>query len=123
MAHMVLRLKIALACRSKKGLSSQLSDVFARSAYFTLVKLEGCEPREVEVIENPYLSLKHGIGPLICVMLKKEGVEAVVAGDFGPTVKQLLRELDIRPVRVRAGLKVSEAIKEVCSMLQARSSA
>lgn len=112
-------MKVALACRGRRGLSDEVSEVFAKSTYFTLIKLEDCEPKEVEVVENKYLSLKHGIGPLICVMLKNKGVGVVVAGNFGPTVKQLLRELGMRPVRVKAGTKVSEAVREVCSMLPA----
>jgi len=103
---------LAIPTRDRKGLDDVLSDVFARSKFFTLVKVNG-EKEAIKFIENPYSELKYGVGPLVLKMLKDEGVEAVVVPEIGEGLKQLAEEFGIKIFYSSAGVKVAKALELV----------
>ena len=103
---------IALPTRNRKGMDDFLNDVFARSKFFTLVKINE-RVEVVKVVENPYSELKYGVGPLVLKMLKDEGVEAVVVPEIGEGLKQLAEEFSVKIFRSSAGVKVAKALELV----------
>ena len=103
---------LAIPTRDRKGLDDALSDVFARSKFFTLVKVDK-EVEVVKVVKNPYSELKYGVGPLVLKMLKDEDVEAVVVPEIGEGLKQLAEEFGIKVFHSSAGVKVAKALELV----------
>jgi len=103
---------LAIPTRDHKGLDDVLSDVFARSKFFTLVKVNG-KAEVIKVVENPYFGLKYGVGPLVLKMLRDEGVEAVIVPEIGEGLKQLAEEFGIKIFRSSAGVRVAKALELV----------
>ncbi len=103
-------MRIAIPSKGDRGLRDEVSDVFARAAYFTIIDLQNGDVEDVKVEENIASSLKHGTGPIVAKMLKEKGVEAVLTGELGPGAKTLLELSEIRAIRVTPGVKVKEAI-------------
>ncbi len=106
-----MRLRLAVATRSG-GLEDRVSEVFAGARTFTIVEVEDGRIRGTEVIENPAVSFEHGRGPIVAKKLVEEGVNVAIAGEFGPGALAILKAEDIRPVRVRAGTSVRQAVKD-----------
>lgn len=103
--------QIAVACKGLGGLDDDVSEVFGRSPCFALVNIGKGRIRKVKTIKNTAADRSHGAGPLICTRLSKLGVDVVVAGNFGPTVSDILREAEIEYVAVPAGTKVRDAVE------------
>ena len=103
---------LAIPTRDRKGLDDVLSDVFARSKFFTLVRMNR-EVDVVKIVENPYSELKYGVGPLVLKMLKDEGVEAIIVPEIGEGLKQLAEEFGIEIFYSNAGAKVAKALEVV----------
>jgi len=98
--------KIAVTS-SGKTLEDQVDVRFGRAPYFLII-----DGDQVEVIENPNLSAGGGVGVQTSQMLADKGVEAVIAGNFGPKAFQVLEAAGIKAYSVE-GKKVKEAIELV----------
>ena len=59
-------MKIAIPTKGDKGLEDSVSDVFGRSERFTILEIADGSIVNVEVVENPAASYKHGAGPHSC---------------------------------------------------------
>ena len=97
-------MKIAVSA-SGKTLQDQVDVRFGRAPYFLIV-----DGDQVEVIENPNLSAGGGVGVQTSQMLADRGVEAVIAGNFGPKAFGVLEAAGIKAYSVE-GKKVKEAIE------------
>lgn len=72
-------MKIAIATLSQ-ALDAQVEKHAARAAYYVLLDTK----RDLyEVLENPVADVEHGAGPQAAAFLVQQGVEMVVAGEFG----------------------------------------
>lgn len=96
-------MKIAVTS-SGKTLESVVDERFGRAPYFLIV-----EGEEVEVLENPNLSAGGGVGVQTSQMLADKGVDAVIAGNFGPKAYEVLEAAGIKAYSV-SGKKVSQAV-------------
>ena len=99
-------MKIAVSSNGKT-LEDQVDVRFARALYFLII-----DGDQVEVVENPNLSAGGGVGVQTSQMLADRGVEAVIAGNFGPKAYQVLEAAGIKAYSVE-GKKVKEAIELV----------
>lgn len=97
-------MKIAVST-SGKTLESMVDERFGRAPYFLII-----EDDEIEVLENPNLSAGGGVGVQTAQMLADRGVEAVIAGNFGPKAFQVLLAAGIKAYSA-SDKKVSEAIE------------
>lgn len=100
-----------MASKGAGGLDDVVSEVFGRAPYFTLVDIDGRKVKTARSIRNMAAERRHGAGPLICTKLNRLGADVVIAGNFGPTVSDILREADIESVTVSAGTKVNDAVR------------
>jgi predicted Fe-Mo cluster-binding NifX family protein len=96
--------KIAVSS-SGKTLDGEVDVRFGRAPYFLII-----DGDQVEVVENPNLSAGGGVGVQTSQMLADKGVDAVIAGNFGPKAFEVLAAADIKAYAA-AGKKVSEAVE------------
>lgn len=97
-------MKIAVSS-SGKTRADNVDERFGRAPYFLII-----DGDLVEVVENPNLSAGGGVGVQTAQMIADRGVEAVIAGNFGPKAFQVLEAAGIKAYSV-SGKKVSEAVE------------
>ena len=91
-------MKIAIAVASQ-ALDAQVEKHAARSPYYVLLDTT----RDLyEVLENPFAEIDRGAGPKTASFLVQQGVEMVVAGEFGYRFRAELEENGIT-CEVRGG--------------------
>ncbi len=105
------KIRVAFPTKSGKGLEDALSEVFGRAEYFTIVDLVNGSIDEVEVVKNPVISYKHGVGPIVAKMLIDMGVKFVGAGELGPGVSELLEQNNVKSFRIQEGIMVKDAVE------------
>ncbi len=103
--------RIAIPTKGHGGLADAVSAVFGRANTFTVVDVEEGVVKNVRVLENPAVTYQHGAGPIVVKMLIDDGVNAVVAAEFGPGVLTLLDQHKITRITVTAGTTVTQSIK------------
>lgn len=106
------RIKVAIPTKGHDGLNDIISEVFGKANTFTIVEIENKEIVNVYVIDNPALSYKHGLGPVIVKTLVNINVNFVLTAEIGPGASELLNNHNIKVIRVKPGIKVAEAIRE-----------
>jgi predicted Fe-Mo cluster-binding NifX family protein len=72
----------------------------------------------VKVLKNPAVSYKHGAGPIVVKMMIDEGVNTVIAAEFGLGVSTLLDQHAVTKITAKPGIKVVESVKELFSKVQ-----
>jgi len=107
-------MKIAFASSSKGGLDDKVSDQFGRCPTFTIVTVESGKIVNVVAVENPGYKAVSGAGIKAVQKLIDEGVDAVVAGNFGPNAEAALYEVGIK-VYVMKDLTIKEALDRILS--------
>jgi predicted Fe-Mo cluster-binding NifX family protein len=108
----VQKIKVAIPTEGEKGLGDVVSEVFGRSRTFTIVDLEEETISDVHVVENPTVSYKHGAGPIVVKMLVDMEVNVVMSREFGPGALTLLEQHNVKTVKVKSGVLVSEVINK-----------
>jgi predicted Fe-Mo cluster-binding NifX family protein len=106
------KIRLAIPTDGKRGMNDTVSEVLGRAKTFTLIKIKGNTIDVVEVLENPASSYKHGAGPIVVKMLIDKGVNMITAREFGPGASTLLDQHKVTMIKVKAGITVSEVIKE-----------
>ena len=102
-------MRIAVATNTG-GLEDTVSQVFARAPTFTIADVENGEIKDVRVMRNPAASAGGGAGIQAAQILINEGVQAIVAGNFGPNASGLLAQTGVAMI-ASSGTKVEEAVK------------
>jgi predicted Fe-Mo cluster-binding NifX family protein len=105
--------RVAIPTRGRGGLEDVVSEVFGRANTFTIFDIEESNIKNLKVLENPAVSYSHGAGPIVVKMLLDEGVNTVVAAEFGPGVLTLLDQHKVTKITVAAGTRVAQSIKEL----------
>ena len=82
--------------------STSISHQVGRAPYFLILDEKG---NIVEAVQNPYLELKFGLGPLVADMLAERKVTVLVGGFAGPNMHQKLKKHGIRFVHGKGGVK------------------
>ncbi len=102
-------MRIAVATNNG-GLEDTVSPVFARAPTFTIVDVENGEIRNVRVMQNPAAMAGGGAGIQASQILINEGVQAVIAGNFGPNSSGILAQAGIAMIS-SPGTRVEDAVK------------
>jgi len=105
-----LKLRVAVATKGSRGLKDEVSYEFGRAQTFTVIDLEDDQVKNVKVVDNPAASYEYGAGPIVVKMLADMEIGVVVAGEFGPGASVLLKDKNIRAVKVKTGTNVSRAV-------------
>ena len=112
------KFRIAISTKGQSGLDDVLSDVFGRANTYTIVDVEKGEIKNVETLENPAVSYKHGAGPIVVKMLIDAGVNMVLAPELGPGASALLEQHDIPTIIAKPGTDVEKSVREALSKLR-----
>jgi len=116
-------LRIAIPTKGRGGLNDVLSEVFSRSKIFTIIDVdESGAVKNIEIVENPAATYKHGAGPVAVKMLADLRVDVAVAPELGIGASTLLDEHGIIAIKIRAGTKVSKALEKALSEIKRRGS-
>jgi len=105
------RVRIAFATNKNKGLKDSVSKVFGRAQTFTVLDAEGEKITELRILDNPAKTYQYGTGPIAVKMLADEGVEVVIANEFGVGASELLKQHNIEHISVKPNTKVGEALR------------
>lgn len=111
-------IKIAFPTEGDKGIKDVVSDVFGRAKSFTLVEISDGSISDVQVVENPAGTYRHGAGPIVVKTLADMGVNAVAARELGPGASALVEQHGMKRFSVRPGVSVEEAIKDVLELIK-----
>ena len=84
---------VAFPSEAPGGLDAGLSDHFGHCAAFTLVTLDGDQVGEVQILPNGGHVQGGCMAPVM--LLKNQGVEALVAGGMGPRPLQGFQQVGI----------------------------
>jgi len=107
---------VAVAVVEGSDLSAAVGAHFGRSPRFLLVRESG---DSVQGLDNPHAEAAQGAGPATASLLVRNGVTAVLAGQFGPKAEDALRASGILPVVIAPGTTVEKALAGLPSeMLQ-----
>lgn len=112
------KLRIAIPTRGQGGLEDSLSDMFGRANTFTIVDVEKGAIKNVNVLENPAVSYKHGAGPIVVKMLIDAGVNMVLAAELGPGASALLEQHNIITIAAKPGTGVENSVREALSKIE-----
>ncbi len=84
---------IAVASEDDRGLEGEVSAHFGRCPYYTLVRVDGREIRDVRVATNPnFDSHQPGAMP---VFIRDLGANVILAGGMGPRAVQMFQHFGI----------------------------
>ncbi|MCD6361040.1 MAG: NifB/NifX family molybdenum-iron cluster-binding protein, partial [Armatimonadetes bacterium] len=97
-------MRVAVASQGD-NLDAQMDPRFGRCAYFVIVDTDTWE---FEAFENAAGQQASGAGVAAAQMIGDSGVEAVVAGNYGPNSTQVLQAGGIRMLQA-AGMTVRQA--------------
>lgn len=110
-----MHMKVAVASMGPGGLDDTVSPVFGTSPSFTLVGAEDQKILMVEIVANP-ASCRIGAAALRPARdLVDRGVDAVVAGEFGPEEIQVFSSAGIGMYRLR-NMPVRDAVKQFLNL-------
>ncbi len=90
------------------SLEGRVHSQFGRCAWFLLVDPDSLECRAVQ---NPYRDAPVGAGSGCGQLLLQEGIEAVIAGQVGPTAHDVLTKAGIGIFLAPQNLPVKDAIE------------
>ncbi|HOI72455.1 MAG TPA: NifB/NifX family molybdenum-iron cluster-binding protein [Methanobacterium sp.] len=76
------------------GLNSNVSRVFGRSPYITIIDLENNQIENETTIENP-AKFEKGAGNLLADFLVNNGIDAIISGEMGPIAFYILQNAGI----------------------------
>jgi predicted Fe-Mo cluster-binding NifX family protein len=111
--YMSAKSRVAIPTKGRGGLEDVVSEVFGRANTFTIFDIEEGDIKNLKVLKNPAVSYSHGAGPIVVKMLLDEGVNIVIAAEFGPGVQSLLDQHKVTKITVAAGTSVAQSIKEL----------
>lgn len=101
-------MKICIAT-TQGGLDDQVCPVFGRCPTFTFVDVEEKEIKNVEVIPNEFAGAAGGAGIQAAQLVVNKGVQAVIAGNYGPNAHPILSQGGADAISVQ-GIGVKDAV-------------
>ncbi len=94
-------MRIAVSADDPRGLDSVVSPHFGRCPCFVLVDVDGCEIRQVEVVENPYYST-HQPGQ-VPQFISKQDADVMLTGGMGGRAIGYFGQFGIKAVTGASG--------------------
>ena len=102
---------VAVAVVEGSDLSAAVGAHFGRSRFAReRSRMRRESGRNVQALDNPNVEAAQGAGPATASLLVRNGVTAVLAGQFGPKAEDALRAGGILPIVVSPGTKVEKAL-------------
>ena len=89
-------------------LSAVMDGRFGRAEQFLVIDSETGEV--LRALDNPAINDAHGAGTGAAALMKKEGIEAVISGRFGPKAFAALTGLEIAVWVAPPGLRAEQAL-------------
>jgi predicted Fe-Mo cluster-binding NifX family protein len=99
---------VAVAVHEGEDLKAAVGAHFGRAPRFLLVRAD--PEQTVQVLENIHVEAAQGAGPATASLLIRQGVTAVLAGQFGPKAEDALRAGGILPITVVPGTTAETAL-------------
>jgi predicted Fe-Mo cluster-binding NifX family protein len=93
--------RIAVSADNRNGLDSIVSPHFGRCPCFVLVDLDGCEVRNVDVVENPFYG-RHQPGQ-VPQFINEKSVDVMLTGGMGRRAIGFFQEYGIQAVTGASG--------------------
>lgn len=109
------RLKVAIASQGQGGLDDVVSPMFGRCPTFTIVDIENGEIKGVDAVPNQAAHAMHGAGIAAVQTLANLGVNAILAGRFGPNASAVCNQSGIQMIPVQPGTKIRDAVQSFIS--------
>lgn len=94
-------MRIAISADDNNGLDSVVSPHFGRCPYYVLVDVDGCEVKQVSVVESPFYG-RHQPGQ-VPGFIHSQGADVMLAGGMGRRAIGFFREYGIEAVTGAAG--------------------
>ncbi|AHF80473.1 NifB/NifX family molybdenum-iron cluster-binding protein [Thermococcus paralvinellae] len=96
----------------KGGLDDFVTQSFGRASTFTIVDVdENGNIINVQVVQNPAYTAPKGAGIQAAQLCINEGVDIVIAGQFGPNSSQVLQAAGIKFVSAPPTMTVEQAVQ------------
>jgi len=108
-------LKVAVASQGQGGLNDMVSPMFGRCPTFTIVEIENGEIKGVNVVPNQAAYAMQGAGIAAVQALANMGVNAILAGSFGPNAFAVCSQAGIQMIQVQPGTRVEDAVQSFIS--------
>jgi predicted Fe-Mo cluster-binding NifX family protein len=112
-AALVGPLLVAIPAQDDSGLSALMDPRFGRAPWLVVLEVES--GTVVQILANASAEAAHGAGISAAKLLAQSGVNAVIAGRFGPKAQQSLQALGIALWTAPAGLTVEGALEQLRS--------
>lgn len=109
------RLKVAVASQGQGGLDDVVSPMFGRCPTFTIVDIENGGIKGVNVVPNQAASAMRGAGIAAVQTLASLGVNAILAGRFGPNAYAACNQSGIQMVEAQPGTRIRDAVQSFIS--------
>jgi predicted Fe-Mo cluster-binding NifX family protein len=103
-------MKVAFAIEAGDGLNAQVCPSFGRAPRFLIVD---SKDNSTEVLENKAAQEAHGAGTGAAAMISKHGVQAIVAGRFGPKAFDALSAAEIAMYEAPADQTVKTVLEQI----------
>lgn len=106
-------MKVAVSTDGQ-DLKSQVSPVFGRCPYFTLVEVEDGEITGTKLLENTAMEQSSGAGTAAVQLIGEEGADCVISGAVGPKAFSALNKWEIEIFKAEPGT-VKENVESLIS--------
>ncbi|MCK9276648.1 MAG: NifB/NifX family molybdenum-iron cluster-binding protein [Methanoculleus sp.] len=110
-----MQMRIAVASVRSGGLDDIVSPVFGASPSFTLVDAENQEILAVEIVINPTSCVLGAAADRSARDLADRGVDAVIAGEFGPEEVKVFSSAGIGMYRLQS-MPVRDAVRQFLNL-------
>lgn len=87
-------MKIAISSIDN-NIESDVSDIFGRCPYFTVVQMKDDKIEKTEFIKNENINQNSGAGVSVAKLMADENVNAVITGNVGPRALDILKQFNI----------------------------
>ena len=103
--------RVAVPATRDAGLASIMDPRFGRAAWFIIVDM--ASGQVADVLNNASATAAHGAGTGAAALMAQSGVDAVIAGRFGPKAHQALQALGIKLWTSSGELTVGQAVERL----------
>ena len=101
---------VAIPVENNNGENSIVAARFARAPYIALIDVDKGTIRSLNIIQNPHMYGRGGVGIVVSQWLASQGVQVVIAPMVGPNATNVLQSMGVRIINVPPGITIREAI-------------
>ncbi len=105
--------RVAAPVSDRNGVSSIISQVFARSQYIAIVDIKGSEIVSVNIHSNPAAAAPQGAGLVLAQWLISNNVRVVLTPNIGANLAQALAQAGIYAYQVPSNIRLIDALRSI----------